>query len=65
MMYDAPLAQVVRQPQNGRPQKLTETEISLMVIDYNRGMSQQALADKWGVSVQTVRRYLKRRRTKK
>lgn len=45
----------------GRFSKLTESQIDEMVIRYNKGETQKALGERFGVSVSTVRRYLRSR----
>lgn len=45
----------------GRVNKLTEDQIDEMVISYNAGKTQKALGEQYGISVSTVRRYLKSR----
>lgn len=45
----------------GRLTKLTDDQIDSMVMSYNAGTTQKALGEMYGVSVSTVRRYLKSR----
>ena len=46
----------------GRPKRLDEGTIDYMVDAYNRGETQQSLADRYNVSISTIRRYLRERR---
>lgn len=45
----------------GRLNKLTENQIDELVISYNAGKTQKELGEQYGISVSTVRRYLKSR----
>lgn len=51
----------VQERRGGRAPKLTDTQVDHMVEKYNEGTTQKELAEIYGVSVPTVRRYLKTR----
>lgn len=46
---------------NGRRRKLTDAQLDRLVQRYNNGETQVALSKEYGVSVATVRKYLKSR----
>ena len=53
---------IVTRQGTGRPRRLDEATIDYMVDAYNKGDTQQQLADRYNVSISTVRKYLKERR---
>lgn len=65
MMSNRPVVRVNpdRMPakNGGRLNALTEEQVDEMVISYNAGATQKALSEKYGISVSTVRRYLRSR----
>lgn len=46
----------------GRPSRLTETQIDNLIIQYNSGDTQKELAERFGISISTVRKYIKERK---
>lgn len=56
---------VTRSSRRGRPRRLSnEDTINTIVINYNMGDTQAELAEKYGVSVSTIRRILRERSDK-
>lgn len=56
---------VTRTQKKGRPKKLSEAQIDMMVNHYNNGDTQKQLAEEFGVSVATVKAYLQERSPKR
>lgn len=52
---------VTRPKKKGRPSKLSESAKDYIVNHYNHGDTQQALAEKYNVSVNTIRKALAER----
>lgn len=46
----------------GRPSRLTEAQIDNLIIQYNSGDTQKELAERFGISISTVRKYIKERK---
>lgn len=47
---------------HGPTRSLTEDQIDEAVQDYNSGMTQKQVAEKFGVSLTTIRKYFRERR---
>ena len=52
---------VTRQKRKGRPSKLSEDAKNYIVNKYNNGETQKEIAEKYNVSVNTIRRVLAER----
>lgn len=51
-----------RKEHRGRPYRMDEDQIDVMITDYNEGMTQVQLAVKYNLSLSTVQRYIRQRR---
>ncbi len=52
---------VTRKRRVGRPSRLSEEQKDFIVNNYNHGETQKALAERYGVSVSTIRKVLRER----
>lgn len=46
----------------GRQPRLTDDQIDVLVTYYNQGVTQRELSEKYGISLSTVKKYLRERR---
>jgi|Go1ome_4_1110791.scaffolds.fasta_scaffold11331_5 DNA invertase Pin-like site-specific DNA recombinase len=53
---------VLREQRRGRPERLSEQQKNAVVRLYNAGDTQRSIADKFGVSLSTVKRIIAERR---
>lgn len=51
-----------RQALNGRRPKLNDEQLNALITEYNNGATQQELAERYGVAISTVRRYIRLRK---